>query len=797
MESEYWIIFGILFILLIWSIRKTSNTYLEGFENIDEQEAKTEEDQVNLTKLLGLLLDNQGFANQIIIDHKLVSVRDLVEKNRKKINLNLKPILDNTQYRIANRYLLLNDIYFTSGKTQIEQDETKIITFSRQTEFIKPKELYINKDEEDQELNSFREFYHLNKNMYLDYQWISEKVKNYSDKYGLIMVTKSDENMKEIFGKNYWEGKRVLSKANLRDLPLYTALYNDNTSELLYKLGNDDWYIVSVNKNNNINLLLRIMTDPLNNMKYWMNLNKQDAIHRSSDIDSDEYFFIRTSTEYDLARLYRKIDEMSQNNYFSDNPGYDKLIKLPSDLEPVYTQLQRMTLFKQWIESMSSNPSEQKLLIENIIIDMNQRVINIFDDICSYLIFYQHQDFAELYLDKYIRPNAPINQWWSAVDFESILIKGTQLGQCSLPAKFNIRKIQNSPPIYKFVYNMNLYHTFWQPLEIYINDLEKFISNKFKTKEVAIIAPIARFCIFNNPTLREYLAKYAACNSDSCNTNLSSMKEPERCAALKLKYQELMNNRMKFQCFYRSKSEIGNKITSNVDKDLLNNKNMTEDEKIDQMFGFSNLILLNIIEYSIKLHQCQTERIEIKDCQSLLDTIDVNDQKDDLKLGTLAIDRESDLYSSYDTQLEEYNKILQSQEIKKLEPINYMANLEENKNKKPIDIVTKSADDFYSIVNDLVNLGSYGEKIDHRVEEFDNQLKENMDLNESSFAEYQARLERQIRGVASEQNVDMLIKTKTYFYNLFDILTKDGRIMTSGMFFIIIAFGLYFIDISS
>ena len=72
-----------------------------------------------------------------------------------------------------------------------------------------------------------------------------------------------------------------------------------------------------------------------------------------------------------------------------------------------------------------------------------------------------------------------------------------------------------------------------------------------------------------------------------------------------------------------------------------------------------------------------------------------------------------------------------------------------------------------------------------------------LDLNENSFLEYQARLEKQIRGIASKDNMDMLVQIKTYMYNLFDILTKDGRIMTSGMLFIIVAFGLYFIDISS
>ena len=159
MENKYWIIFGIVFIVLLWTIGKQKQALQEGFEDIEDIEdenSRIENAQVKLTTLLGLLLDNQGFANQIIIDHKLTSVRDLVEKNRKKIRLNLKPILDNNQYRITNRYLLLNDIYFTSGKTQIEQDNTKIITFARQTEIVKPKELYKNTTEEDGELNSFR-----------------------------------------------------------------------------------------------------------------------------------------------------------------------------------------------------------------------------------------------------------------------------------------------------------------------------------------------------------------------------------------------------------------------------------------------------------------------------------------------------------------------------------------------------------------------------------------------------------------------------------------------------------------
>jgi hypothetical protein len=795
MENKYWIIFGIVFIALLWTIRKKNDSMkLEGFEDLEEEDARIENAQVKLTSLLGLLLDNQGFSNQIIIDHKLTSIRDLVEKNRKKISLNLKPILDNNQYRIANRYLLLNDIYFTSGKTKIEQDDTKIITFARQTEFVKPKELYGDMNMEDLELNSFREQYHMNKNMYLQYQWIYDKVKNYVNMYGLSMVTMSMDNMKEVFEKNYWEGSKYLSKSDLFDIPIYTLLYLQETEELFYKLADNKWFVTTVEKDNNINLLLKNIKDPIKSFNYWKNLNNQETNYSSNMLPSGEYFWIRSTSTFDLARLYRKIDEMSQNNFFSLNPVYDQLIKLPLNLEPVYTQLQRMTLFKKWIETTTDNPEEQKMLIENIIIDMNHRVINICDDISTYLIFYQHEDFAELYLDKYIRPQTTLGNWWSASNFDAILVKGTLLGQCVLPASFGINKIQEAPPIYKFIYNRNLYHTFWQPLEIYINDLEKYINTKFKTTVVEEIAPIARFCIFNNPSLRLYLSKYVACNSDSCNTTLTNMKEPERCGALKLKYQDLMNKKMKLQCFYRSKTDMN--PTSSKIKDS-KNANTTDDNKINQMFGFANLLLLNIIEYSLKLHLCQTERIEIKDCQSLLNVIDTNDQKDDLKLNVVAVDRQSDLYSNYDKQLNDYNKILNDQEKKQLEPLNQLANIDEEKKKQNVDMISKSADDFYSIINDLTNLTKYGESGQYQVEEFDNQLNDNMDLSEKSMGAYRDRLEKQIRGMVPNETGSMLSNTKIYFYNLFDILTKDGRIMTSGVLFLIIAFGLYFIDISS
>ena len=73
-----------------------------------------------------------------------------------------------------------------------------------------------------------------------------------------------------------------------------------------------------------------------------------------------------------------------------------------------------------------------------------------------------------------------------------------------------------------------------------------------------------------------------------------------------------------------------------------------------------------------------------------------------------------------------------------------------------------------------------------------------MDLNENTLSSYKKRLENQIKGVYSKDlNITYLTTIKNIFYQVFDILTKDGRIMTSGIIMVIIAFSIYFIDISS
>jgi hypothetical protein len=221
------------------------------------------------------------------------------------------------------------------------------------------------------------------------------------------------------------------------------------------------------------------------------------------------------------------------------------------------------------------------------------------------------------------------------------------------------------------------------------------------------------------------------------------------------------------------------------------------------MFGFSNLLMLNLIEYSIKLHNCQTENIMIKNCQDLLDDIDTRDQKSDLQLGVVSVDRNSDMFNAYDNQLEAYNKLLHQQEIKQLEPLNEMANLDlqaSTKRKRNINITQQTADDFVGIINDLTNINLSNPNLEGTgvgVEDFDNQIKENLDLSEGTFRQYQERIQRQLRGLTSQKNLNMLDNARNTIIQIFNIMTKDGRIMSSGMILIVIALALYFIDITS
>jgi hypothetical protein len=502
-----------------------------------------------------------------------------------------------------------------------------------------------------------------------------------------------------------------------------------------------------------------------------------------------------------LQHLYRKIDELNSNNYFELSPYYDQLISLPNGLARNLEKSQRSKSLKSWIEKKTNNQGYQTFILENIIIDLNHQVIQVFDDLCVYLIFFQYDSIMNLHLEE-TPQNISLGAWWSSPDLDALLIRSTKLDQCYLPARFSMTKVQDSPPLYKYLFNHNLYHTFWEPLEIYINQLEDLLRNTFRTSDVHQNAPIARFCIFNNPSLREYLAKYINCTKDKCSNNISQLDESEKCGQLNLKYQELLSLKQKYKCLYNSKTSANPKqkkeefLTLENDAEFELTPKMDEDDiKINQMMGFGKVVLFDIVQYAIKLHKCQTNNIKIRDCQDLDMHVDIDDQPTDQNLGKVEIDRQVDMYSTYDQQLDQYHKLLHNQEVKKLTPLNILANKDHKEKAIKVNLLRDTANDFHSIITDLTNLPSQITK--NNTEDFNNLLEDNQDLNESSFDDYKNKLEKQLNEYNLNNFGNIFSNTKKISFTIWNILTKDGRMMTSGFIIMIIALAFYFIDISS
>jgi len=788
-QTYYWIIIGLLIIGLVWSkYRKRGDLAVE--DSAVEGFLSEENDKQKLSELLGLLLDNQTIANQILIDFKIKSISDLATKNRERIQLKLKPILQSDQYQIILKYLLLRDVYF------IGQPSTQIIKFARNPQPIQPDKLFSQKNLQAAQLQKFRHRYHLDKNLYFKYNWITDKIKTYVTDYGFQKVTKSFEHLKEIFGQ-YWEGQKYLEPRDFKQLERYTTLYSSISKAFYFKLSDGKWYSF---QETNLNLILRLNQNTKQENQYWFGLTKKTG---KTVPPTGSYVWIRTSSLMSLNQLYRKVDELSQNGYFVLNPRYDQAIGLQKELQLVSEQIQRLKLLKKWVGGQTKNLAEQKMILENICNDLNHRALNIFDDLATYLIFHQYLKMSDLHLEK--NPESiSLDAWWSAPTLDALLIKASNLGQCYLPAKLSMAQVQKSPPIYKYVFNKNLYHTFWEPINIYINQLEDKLESLFKTSNPNEIIPVARFCIFNNPSLREYLKKYITCHKTKCSTDLESMKEPERCGQLKLKYQELISLKQKYKCLFKSstlanpsqkKKEGTLQIFEGFQESPLEGKLDLGEVKINKMMGFSNSLLLDIVEFALKMHQCQTNDIKIQDCQDLAQHVDINDQKTDQDLGKVEVSRQSDLFNIYDQQMDEYHKILHNQEMKKLKPLNLLANLNEREQRPKVNLLQNTADDFHSIVNDLTKLPS--QVLGSNLEDFDNQLENNLDLSESSFQDYQSRLERQLKGIGIEKDSGILEKGKKTGYQIFKILTKDGRMMTSGFFILVISLALYFIDISA
>jgi hypothetical protein len=237
--------------------------------------------------------------------------------------------------------------------------------------------------------------------------------------------------------------------------------------------------------------------------------------------------------------------------------------------------------------------------------------------------------------------------------------------------------------------------------------------------------------------------------------------------------------------------------------------NQISDDKVNQevnkRFGFMNGLMLDIVDYAMKVHQCKSEEVEVKDCQDLITEVDINDQEDDTDLSQVINDNNPDMNHYYDNQIKKYQEIIHSQETKDLSKLNNVANLAEEikiLEKQESDLsFRRNASKVYDMIMDFQKVIRESNSDNKNPEKFENLLLENLDLNDLTKDNYLEKIQeikdQYISSASKVQEGRGIESTKKTLKNIFEILTKDGRMMTTGGIIVFLALCLYFIDITS
>jgi len=788
------IIIVIIVILIIKSIQKYRRNKKEGFQNkSDNREEDETVSRKEFVKLLGLLLDDVKFANQIIINNNIFSFEELIKQNREKVKLNVKPIIDGSDLERVQRFLDLRDIYFTIQKNNNYQE---IIDLALSSQKIEPSRIYQDRQIENNQLNSFRKHYYLRKYLYLEKTLFTDMIKFFIEIYGFKLVSLSESNLQEFWNTNYYIGEQFRNKIQIINTPIQTILFNSRDNLFYWKSISKNWYSFQLSGKFHTNIVKRENHDLKEIIQFFDELNNIENMNNNNQIleypkklnkqpEPDNYLWIYNRTEISKDRLLLKLQEMIRENYFNLSQTLIEQFGFNPTDTGRNRELNWINKINQYISQKQIRQEIQYNLLETIIIYLNSRVINIFDDFLSYMLFYQYKDIRDLYLDNHFQKSRKLGSHWSMNNFQDILIETTKMGQSVLPAIFKVQKVQEYPPLYKFYFNTNLYHTFLEPIKIYISTLEEHLSIFLKNPNIEQLLPIARFCVYNNSSFRNYIEKYIACDQQNC-PNITSLDEPSRCSEIKLKYQELTTIKNQLKCLY---NPTNNQLNDNqLNNNQLNESNQSDEREVNKnvnkKFGFVNSLMLDIIDYAMKIHKCQSNEVEIKNCQDLVTDVNINEQPDDINLSTVINDDKNDLNDYYDKQLGLYQEIINKQEIKDLSKLNNIANLaqEINRNKKiENDFSFKhNTNKIYDMIQDIRNVIKDS---NNNSEKFENVLINNLDLTNNKTTDT-------INKTSTETIKNTIIK-------IFDILTKDGRMMTSGGIIVFISLCLYFIDITS
>lgn len=828
--NHNYIIIGIIILIIIIILVKNKR---ENFELNKPKE--------NFHIIINALLDNSILGDKIVQEYNIKSMEELLQYNIESKAIHSAVLLTPYHENLIKTYIKYRDYYY------IDKTESQIVPIVRKN-ISNDKLPYLILDDTANllSLNLFR------RNIFYYYDVYSKKddfIKKtqWMNKYIGLKDINYYINLLRDIETDRWNGIKYLDV-----IPAKICVYNPETNLFYYTDKNlviqfklkGDFKNTDFTSSSFIKALesLQETLDMDLHRKYLDTIMLQNVNLKEFTLDFDSLITKKASILFNDISAIQSVPAGNFLFVSSQNIGthtIDILTKLLIDLNTRDSTLLSSNgidsqNIQYWIRNIEMDDNKKLMYIRNILISYLNKTINSYIDLLTLTVYFNISDVKEL---------ADINQdfkfdgYWNNRTLNDITNTILQIGYCGVNGKFKITSTKNT---WYFIYNDTSYYDYWTPIEIYIKQMNNSISIGLQLTDLKVIQSIAKFCYFNNKSFIDYLREGSRCDSDTCNViNIEKLHEPERCQSLKDKYVELLKTVNTDEC-----KQL--KTTGKVNPDIMN-------LMLLDVMELTLKLRKCQMDFIIPSKNCI-------DNEQNWRNINTSDQPNDTDLSIIQPDKShvsqvydtDKTYSQYNKQIDEYKKLLYSFEKVELDKLNSAANnFEANKgydqmtmsnfggflssgianiisdlakynikDPKTQPIITNPNDPFnmkkkeqiiehFTVVPQGENL--WEPKDEHNLEtpkkneqknqNHNNQINHNQNNNYEDEKEFK-RIAKVLKESVYFDKVDsgiynMMFYIFNYIMGIVDILTKDDRIMFSGFIILFIAFGLFFIDITS
>jgi hypothetical protein len=687
--SDYHIIFAFglfMFILLChykWSCIKYHSN--EHFQNRIKNESPA-----NFHNIIGNLLDNRNLSDKLVLEIDINSMESLLKHNYNYKTLNKEPLLNAFQEKLVETFIQYRDYYF------IDKTQSEIVTLVRNN----IDENILESLTEEQQLlalNLFRRNIFYFYEHYFDKIEFKNKIKWMQTNMGLRKIGQFVNGLNTMYQDKNWFGVKYIRLTS--NLPIGITIYNPESNIFYYRHTKNIWFKFKLNVNNTTVNDTRDM-NTLETMNEITDIDKYRKLYKHLHLwyDTDplknytedwtdviEHLQNNTNITSDFYTDFEKINSntIPADSYlFFDYPSSDNLETLTKVLVRIAVKdnsilgnnidIQNIGF---WIQNLDLTNNDKTQFIRNLILSYYYASFETFMDLLSIMLFHNIQTVSSIVnLFPDISAGNQFNNYWTYRNWDLIQRNSLKMSQCNSSAIFTISKTSGSN--WKFNYNGTDYYNYWSAIETFINDLINTITLGLKTTNTNIVSSVAEFCYINNKSFIDYLVEGSKCEEDTCNdVDISRLYEPDRCQNLKDKYRILYLQIVQKEC-----TDLKNNGTSNP---------VTKDK-----------MMFDIMKLALNLRNCQIdftlpERQCIDDEQTW--KLDVDDKATDKDLSQIETDRKfilddsaNSLFTPYDRQVQEYHKLMATQEKIELTKLNQLANHLANNKQKNIDDMTLS-----------------------------------------------------------------------------------------------------------